>query len=178
MNDQPMTYDELRERMAEHLGDELTAEQRTRFEASLEAHPDLGEEIRSLRRAMRSMQMLESEPQGANVKTSEVPRHVASGLSRGHLMRFAAMIALAFLLGYIVRGLDPGDPADSRVTGLETLTPSGLERVEDSAPERSERANVESRGTRFAVHYLSDAGRSGLSRSLIAYARATKKRIP
>ena len=169
MNDKRMNQQELKDAMADYLGGELSPAQAIRFEQSVQAYPELEQEVRELGGALLAMKSLDAEYQ-----TSEEP--VVSSQSslaqqswgKGHAMRLAATIILAFFIGYIVKGLEPG---------AQQSTSSTSEQVEEDAiPKTDADKAEESFSTRYAMEYLSDGKRSGLSRSLIAFSRASKRK--
>ncbi|MCZ6835558.1 MAG: hypothetical protein O7G85_07275 [Planctomycetota bacterium] len=167
MNTDHMNRQELNDAMADYLGGELPPDQVVRFELSLKEHPDLASEVHELAKALKAMHALEPETKATN---DSKPSSLQWG--KGHFVRLAAMITLAFFIGYIVRGLDQGvNP------GANPGAPSPTERVgEETGPSDTPRIQSdESFGTRYATEFLADGRRSGLSRSLIAYARATRK---
>ena len=99
MNDTNLSKDELRQGMADYLGDEMNPEARARYERSLRDHADLTEEVRSLRRALQALDTLDAEPHVQPERVSEPAVRPQPWFDRGRLTRFVAMIALAFFLG-------------------------------------------------------------------------------
>lgn len=152
MSNDIMNREELRRWMADYLGGEMSKAERERFEHGMERHPDILADVRELSAALDAMRSLaiDPEPAGRPVIASSTV-----GQIRGRVLRYAAMIALAFFLGYIVRGLEAPRPAS---------TPS--------APLDVRPVDVSPLEARYAVQYLSDESRIGLGRSLIAYSRA------
>ena len=152
----------------------LSPEDRACYQRLLEGHPDLAEEVRSLRDALEAMTSLEAEPGDAPAQSRHPAHSTRTDRGRGHVMRFAAMIAMAFLLGYILRGMEPnsGMPTD-----LDSGAGPGVKAIDATGGNEpgGRIGPADSLGMRLAVNYLSDRKRTGLSRSIIAYARATKQ---
>lgn len=152
MSHEAMKPDELREKMAEFLGGEMTPVEAARYEAALTTQPLIKAEVEGLKTAIVAMQRLDTAPP---VVDAPVTMAKPARRHRGYAMRLAAMIGLAFFLGYIVKGLEsppPSAPQDDVVT-------------EESLAE-------DSFGTQFVTNYVNDARHSGFGRSLIAYSKS------
>jgi len=166
VNDTPMSRDELKTALADYLADELPPEARQRFEAGLRDHADLAEEARSLANAVRAMRALDEELAPAQAAAAPPPaRHHAGWRGAGRLLRLAAMLALAFGLGYAARGPGSG-PGSGPGPG------PGAQTAERPAGEATGGSTLE---TRYAMQYLADGQRSGLGRALVAFSRAVNE---
>jgi hypothetical protein len=161
VNEKPMTRDELKAALPDYLADELPPKARLRFEASLCDHSDLADEARSLAAAVEAMRALDEETVMTAATSAPPPSHHSSGWNiAGRLLRLAAMLALAFGLGYAVRA--------PRLPATGTGTPATDQR-DARAPDG---AALE---TRYAMEYLADGRRSGLGRALVAFSRAVNE---
>jgi anti-sigma factor RsiW len=163
MNNQSQTPNDPRHLLADYLGDELSPEQRRSFEHDLADDADLAAEVESLRGALVAMRALDA---GDAPDSSASPAPLAAirpASRRGHLVRVAALLALAFIGGYLVKGMEPA-PGVTRGPGA-ARTSEG--QANDGVP-------AADRGTSFVKHYLDGNDRRGFGRTLVAYARATK----
>jgi len=150
-----MNPDEIKDLLADYLGDELSPSDRQRFEQYLTSDPDFAAEVEALRRTLSAMRSLEVPGQWSAPGVTAARTGVARGAI---LLRYAAVILLAFTGGFLVRGQSG--------TGSEPAPPSVVE------PERPARQHDWQ--TRFASAYAENAGKSGLARSLVALAAATR----
>lgn len=145
-----MKPDEIQNVLADYLGDELDPARKAEFERALDNDPDLAAEVDSLRKTVQAMRSL------------DVPSVVLPALSPAHppaaapprmlgIMRYAASILIAFTLGAFVRDLSV---APQRIP----QPPPGPSAIH----------------TRLAAAYNHNAAKSGLARSLLAVAHATR----
>ena len=168
MSNEMNNHDEVQVMMAEYLGGELDEAGRAKFETMMEGDEQLALEVKTLRAASDAIGSLDDEDAGPVAMISSKPASSAASF-RGHALRYTAVIALAFLGGYIIRGLEPipgpGGVEPEHAGGIETNA------VDNSGDDSGGEENFEHRLTR---EYLNAPERTGLSRSLIAYARATR----
>jgi anti-sigma factor RsiW len=178
MND--IDRDEL---LAGYLGDELNEADRARFEAMMADDADLAAEAAALRRTIEAMRALDAAAPGmgdapllghapgigpAPPKAGVTP---ATPLARplrvwgGAVIRYAAVIGLAFAAGYVMRGGET-PPA---LTGSSTARP--IDDAGGEAPLPAERAAGQWL-RRAGEVYLNRPGGSSFARSLVAIAEA------
>jgi ferric-dicitrate binding protein FerR (iron transport regulator) len=142
-----MNHDELTQRTAEYLGDEMDAAARMRFEQAMAADPALAREVAGLRSALEAMRSLDAAaPSPIALRPSGRWRTAALAA-----LRYAAVIAVGFAAGYALR---PSPPADL-----------------NNPPERaaiSDGAGADARLARLAEAYISQRSDSSLARSLLA----------
>lgn len=150
-----MKPDKIQNLLADYLGDELDPARKAEFERALDNDPDLAAEVDSLRKTIRAMRSL------------DVPSVVPPALSPAHppgaaprmlgIMRYAASILIAFTLGALVRdvAMAPDSAPPSRVITIDEPGPGAVER-------------------KLAAAYNHNAAKSGLARSLLAVAHATR----
>jgi len=130
--------------LADYLGDELSADDRHRFEAMQRDDAELAARVEGMRGAIEVLRTLDA----GREQTDGVSRKPAR--SRGRGLRYAAAIALAFAAGWAVRSLWSPTP---------DVTPA------PGAPTPWER--------RLASAWDDQADQAPLARSLLAFARAT-----
>ena len=145
-----MNADHLKDMLADYLGGELGPADRQRFEQYLAGDPEFAAEVASLRKTLSAMRSLEV-PAGSVAGRAGSSRAWAA-------LRYAAAILLAFSAGYLVH--------DLAGPGGRTTAPAVVEI--EQAPRRP------GWETRFASAYAENAGKSGLARSLVALAQATR----
>jgi anti-sigma factor RsiW len=126
--------------LASYLGGELSDEQRRQFESTLADDPDLATHAAELK---ETLELLRSLPAAAPEPASPAPGRT--------MLRYAAVIALTFVVGYLVGGsrqgpVDPVDPA--------------------------RRADFE---TRLGDAYVKQTSDSGLTRTLLAIHAASAR---
>ena len=158
--------DDLRSKLADYLGDELDPRKRAEFEREMQDDPVLATEVASLQSALLDLRSLDDEEETA--RAAQSPVQTVTTMRRGaYALRYAAMIGLAFFIGYVMRGME-AQP-----------TPIPIENSEAGTQVEGQLDAQEDFPTRFARNYLDQPGRSGFSRSLIAYSRTgrqTKKK--
>lgn len=150
-----MNPDEVKDLLADYLGDELSPGDRQRFEQYLTSDPDFAAEVETLRRTLSAMRSLEVPGQWS---APGIPAARTRAFRAATLLRYAAVILLAFTGGFLVRGQSDIES--------EPAPPSVVE------PERRPRQHDLQR--RFASAYTRNADKSGLARSLVALAQATR----
>ena len=151
-----MNPDEARDLLVDYLGGEMDRSQRERFEEHLTNDPALAAEVEGLRRALAAMRSLDDPAAGPAVREAAPrPRHGWTSA----LMRYAAIIVLAFGAGYLANSATTG-PNEGGLPGI-------VRPVQNEAPRDWE--------TRVAIAYAQQPGRSGLARSLVALACATRE---
>src|SRR5690606_30253474 len=97
-----MTRDEARELMIDLLGGELEAARRVDRDAYLTGEPELAEELASLERTREAMRSLTPGPAGAAARRDGR----RTGRRGWAPFRYAAVAALAFAAGLVVRDQD------------------------------------------------------------------------
>ena len=147
-----MTPEELNEQLADYLGGELDAERTAEFERTLNDNPDLAEGVQSLRRARDAFNGLKAPSVVPPVPAIPRAAHASAARTLG-IMRFAAAILIAFTLGVVAR--------DVTVTPAITDRPIVV-RGDSSVQQELGKA------------YARQSGKSGLARSLLAVAHATR----
>jgi anti-sigma factor RsiW len=154
-----MTREQLQELLPDYLGGELDAADRARFDESLREHPDLRAEVKGLCDTIGAMRSLEGRHDRRTLVSSR------SSAKRGAFaaLRYAAVIAAAFAVGYFVRGI--GSTHSNEIDGTQSL--AAVDAGNRSAP----RTELEHR---LAEGYARGSGAgTALGRSLIALAHAT-----
>lgn len=141
-----MTRDELKAMLADYLGDELSLEQRQQFEAALVSDPEFAAEVYGLKQTLQTMRSLDvpvaaMEKQNYLVRTAIMPS----------LLRYAAVLVLAFIGGYLARGPQ-------------------FEQLQVNRPAINNQSDWQ---LKFAKQYLEHPSDSSLARSLIALARSS-----
>ncbi len=136
-----MNRDELESMLADHLAGELPAEKEAVFQEAMACDPALAAEAESLKRTLRAFDALGAAPGR--------PQRRISGAA---LLRYAAVVALAFAGGWLLRGAQATSPAPS-----------------DAGPPDTDELEV-----RFAQVYMEQPAGSDLARSLVALARTTQ----
>ena len=152
-----MNADEMRDKLADYLGDELQPEERRRFEEYAATDPSFAAEVESLRETLRAMRSLDESAGEASSGTTHGSARMAWARAPA-LLRYAAIILLAFSAGYLV-------PDRSE-------TPRDVSTATDVQPKRA--TDQTEWQMRLAMAYSNSSSRSGLARSLVALARATK----
>ncbi len=154
--------DDLRSMLADYLGGELDPRKRAEFEREMQDDPELATEVASLQGALHDLRSLDD-----GVKTARAGQgheQVATTTIRGaSALRYAAMIGLAFVVGYVLRGME----------AQPTPVPVGNSDVGTSID--GQPYSQDDFGTRLARNYLDQPGRSGFGRSLIAYSRTARQ---
>lgn len=150
-----MNRDELKAMLADYLGDELDAERKSEFETALADDPEFDAEIKGLQGTLQTLRMMD-EPTATPIVAPRADRL----LKVPGLWRYAAVVAFAFVGGYLARG-----PAVELST-----TPSGITTKERLGTSFSDPSN-EWR-LRLAKLYVEHPSDSSLARSLVALARS------
>jgi ferric-dicitrate binding protein FerR (iron transport regulator) len=104
-----MSIDPLQEKLADYLGDEMTAVERRQFERELTQHPELEQEAEQLRLTLAAMRGQWARP--AVPTSTSAARWNSMQRRRASWWRYAAAAMLAFAGGFIVRGFWPGGAA-------------------------------------------------------------------
>ena len=153
--------DDLRSMLADYLGGELDSRKKAEFEQAMRNDPELATEVASLQSALLALKSLDDGEAAARVVHGHEQAVTTS--SRGaSALRYAAMIGLAFVVGYVLRGME-AQP-----------TPPPIERSEAGNQVDGQLDSREDFPARLARNYLDQPGRSGFGRSLIAYARTAQ----
>jgi anti-sigma factor RsiW len=144
------------ERLADYLGDEMTGDERRRFEAALSRNPRLEQEVASLQRTLDVLRALDGSlavPIAVSASATQRRSIIRVGL------RSAALVAIAFGAGYLARSAErtAAVPAEPSAAG------GGAPHVSPSAQ-------------RFAEAWSANAGESDVVRALLAAAHATRER--
>ncbi len=148
-----MTRDELKAMLADYLGDELDGDRKGEFEAALARDPKFGAEVRGLQETLERLRTLDA-PMPMPTATSKGARSVAVP----KLLGYAAMLALAFVGGYLARG-----PA-ADLLPRPPLAGTSQETVGASSNESTDAWRL-----RLAKAYAEHPSDSSLARSLVAF---------
>ncbi len=151
-----MNRDQAKDLLADYLGGELDDVRRREFEAHLAGDPDLAAEVDGLRRALAAMRALDASAATPTLTNTSPRTKLPRALT---LLRYAAIIVFAFGAGYLTRHLAKGH----------------LDQVRSGVVQPRAQEPAENWETRVAVAYARQAGRSGLARSLVALAQATRE---
>ncbi len=103
-----MTTDPLQDKLADYLGDEMTADERRDFEHELGQRPDLGQQAEELLDTVAALRQRAVGPvSGPAMARPSLPRR-----EHGHTgwWSYAAAALVAFVAGFIARGAWPGNP--------------------------------------------------------------------
>ena len=147
-----MNRDELKAMLADYLGDELDADRKSGFEAALADDPEFNTEVKGLQETLRSLRALD----GPTEASTTAPR-VDHPLKVPGLWRYAAVVAFAFVGGYLARG-----PAIE----ISTTPPEVATQRPASDPSDEWRL-------RLAQRYVEHPSDSSLARSFVALARSS-----
>lgn len=147
-----MTRDELKAMLADYLGNELDGDRKGEFEAALASDPQFAAEVRGLQETLETLRKLDA-PTPMPTATSEGARSLAVP----RLLGYAAVLALAFLGGYLARGPDAELPRPP-------LT--GISQEIVGAPSNE---SIDAWRLRLAKAYAEYPSDSSLARSLIAF---------
>lgn len=156
--DERMTRDELKAMLADYLGDELDGDRKREFEAAVASDPEFGAEVRGLQETLKTLRTLDA--------VTPMPTATSKGgrsLPVPKLLRYAAILALAFVGGYMARG--PAVRLPTTPPETTTQEPAGTSFSESSDEWRR----------RLAKRYVEHPSDSSLARSLVAFARSTNK---
>lgn len=151
-----MTRDELKAMLADYLGDELDGDRKREFEAALARDPEFGAEVRGLQETLEKLRTLDA-PAPMAIATSKGGRSLAGP----KLLRYAAVLALAFVGGYLARG--PAGELSKTLSETATREPVGTSFSDSSSEWR----------LRLVKRYVEHPSDSSLARSLVAFARST-----
>ena len=157
------------ELMAGYLGDELSEAERARFESMMADDPELAGEVKSLRRTIEAMRALDApgsgRPPGNGRGTPPMLVGRPLRMWTGAVVRYAAVIGLAFAAGYLMRG-GGGQEVPTDVAAARPAGGAGREIARPVMPEAGEWLQ------RAAEVYVTRPRGSGFARSLIAVAKA------
>jgi len=146
-----MNPPEFEQRMADYLGAELEPIERAEFERLLAADPAAQKRVDALRTLAAAVREL----------PATVPPVAPQPLIWKRVMvvlRYAAVILLAFAAGYGVRGAGGGPPETVRTVAA---VPAAARSVTDSFAERYARAVAAKPGASTLSHALLAMGRTG-----------------
>ncbi len=147
-----MNRDELKAMLADYLGDELDVGRKSEFEAALARDPEFGAEVRGLQETLATLGTLDA-PTPMPTATSEGARSLAVP----RLLGYAAVLALAFVGGYLARG-----PAAE----LSQAPLTGMSQEIVGAPSNE---STDAWRLRLAKAYTEHPSDSSLARSLVAF---------
>ncbi len=147
-----MKRDELKAMLADYLGDELSSEQRQQFESALVNDSEFADEVEGLKQTLQTIHSLD-EP----VTTKKIPIESARPVVIPGLLRYAAVLAIAFIGGYMARG-----PQSVQ-----------LQNDQQSTHNQSTSSTTSDWQLKFAKRYLEHPSDSSLARSLVALARSS-----
>ncbi|MEE8153842.1 MAG: hypothetical protein V3T53_02655 [Phycisphaerales bacterium] len=147
-----MTRDELKAMLADYLGDELDGDRKRDFEAAVASDPEFGAEVRGLQETLKTLRTLDA--------LTPMPTATSKGarlLAVPKLLRYAAILALAFVGGYLARGPAAELPQPPLTRTLqETVGTSSL-------------GSTDAWRLRLAKTYAEHPSDSSLARSLVAF---------
>ncbi len=149
-----MNRDELKAMLADYLGDELDAGRKSEFESALAQDSEFAAEVRGLQETLQTLRTLDA-PKAMSTVAPRADRL----LKVPGLWRFAAVVALAFVGGYLARG-----PA------VQFPTPPSGSAINQPASDPSNEWRL-----RLAKRYVEHPSDSSLARSLVALARSTSR---
>ena len=149
-----MNRNELEAMLSDYLGEELDAQRKREFETALAGDPEFNAEVNGLQETLQALHALD-EPTGTPTAAPQADRT----LRVAGLWRYAAVLAFAFVGGYLARG-----PA----VELSTTPPEPVTQHPASDPSDEWRL-------RLAKRYVDHPSDSSLARSLVALARSTSK---
>jgi anti-sigma factor RsiW len=152
-----MNADEIKAMLADYLGDELGPEDRRRFEEYLDTDREFAAEVASLRCTLDDMRSLKVPGEDA---FAPPPRAAERRAWPVPVLRYAAVILLAFAAGFFARGWSSGEVASS-------VSPPAIVDFGQEQPPASWQM-------RFATAYVKNTSKSGLARSLVSLAQATR----
>jgi len=147
-----MTRDELKAMLADYLGEELDEDRNREFEAALARDPEFAAEVGGLQETLQRLRTLDA-PIPMSTATSRGTRSLAVP----KLLRYAAVLALAFVGGYLARG-----PAAE----LPRLPLAGTSQEIVAAPSNE---STDAWRLRLAKAYAEHPSDSSLARSLVAF---------
>ena len=147
-----MTRDELKAMLADYLGDELDGDRKREFEAALARDPEFAAEVRGLQETLERLCTLDA-PISVLTATSKGARSLAGPT----LLRYAAVLALAFVGGYLAHGPAAELPRPP-------LTGTSEEIVAAWSNESADAWRL-----RLAKAYAEHPSDSSLARSLVAF---------
>lgn len=166
------------EMLAGYLGDELNEADRASFESMMAGDPELAAEVASLRRTIESMRALDAPGRGRALGSGRAagsgdgssPALVTSPLRMwmGAVVRYAAVIGLAFAAGYFMRG----GVGQEALTDVSPARPAELADSDIALPVPPEAGDWLQRA---AEVYVSRPRGSSFARSLVAIAEAGEK---
>ncbi len=147
-----MTRDELKAMLADYLGNELDGDRKGEFEAALARNPEFGAEVRGLQETLETLRKLDA-PTPMPTATSEGDRSLAVP----RLLGYAAVLAFAFVGGYLARG------------SAAELPQPPLAGTSQEAVGASSNESTEAWRLRLAKAYTEHPSDSSLARSLVAF---------
>ena len=147
-----MTRDELKAMLADYLGDELDGDRKREFEEAVASDPEFGAEVRGLQETLERLRTLDA-PIPMPTATSKGARSSAGP----RLLGYAAVLALAFVGGYLAR-------APAAELPRPPLTGTSQETVGGSSNESTDAWRL-----RLATAYAEHPSDSSLARSLVAF---------
>ena len=151
-----MNHDELKAMLADYLGNELDVERKNEFEAALANDPELNAEVKGLQETLQTLRTLDDP-----TELSTVAPRAERLLKVPGLLRYAAVVALAFVGGYFARG--PAVPLSVDPVRTTKQDPAGSSFSDPSNEWR----------LRLAKRYVEHPSDSSLARSLVALARSS-----
>ncbi len=152
-----MTRDELKAMLADYLGNELDGDRKREFEAALASDSEFAAEVRGLQETLERLRTLDA-PTPMPTATSKGGRSLAVP----RVLRYAAVLALAFVGGYLARG--PAAVELSKTPSETATQEPAVTSFSDSSDEWR---------LRLAKRYVEHPSDSSLARSLVALARST-----
>ncbi len=152
-----MTRDELKAMLPDYLGDELDGDRKGDFEAALARDPKFAADVRGLQETLERLRMLDA-PTPTPMPT--VISKGAGSLAVPRLLGYAAVLALAFVGGYLARGPAPE-------LRRPPLTETSQEAVGAPSNESTDAWRL-----RLAKAYAEHPSDSSLARSLVAFAHS------
>jgi len=173
-----MNEAERDELLAGYLGGELTSQDGARFESMLADDPELAADVAGLRRTIEAMRSLDApgsvraagsgRASGSGRGTMPAPVMRPLRMWWGAVVRYAAVIGLAFAAGYFMRG-GAGPEAQTGIPAARPAEGADSDIALPAPPEAGEWLQ------RAAEVYVNRPGGSSFARSLVAIAKAGEK---
>jgi hypothetical protein len=115
-----MTREELQKLLPDYLAGELDAATRTTFEMSMGSHPELVAEVRSLSHAVSALRSIDEGDSRVlrSASRSSTARFVFTAI------RYAAVIAVAFTVGFVLRGQTSSSSGPARTPAFAGIDPA------------------------------------------------------
>ncbi len=156
-----MNREEINNLMADYLGDEMSAAQKSLFEKALAEHTDLAEEVSELAKTLSTLRLAEIPAVIETEKTTKT-----HGLKKERAttrFQLAAAVLIAFVAGFLFHGYLTGDRSEPTTRTVNVMQ----KETNPIAYTKWERD--------FASAYNNQTTESKLAKSWIAFSRAMRK---